>query len=67
MKRQITVEGVTAKQARAIEAALADESTRALAIIIGTLKPFTPRAQARILEFVRDQIDENQQADIVTH
>jgi hypothetical protein len=58
MKHQIIVEGITAKQAHAIESALADKSMRALAIIVGTLQPFKASARARILNFVTDRLNE---------
>ena len=56
MKVAITVKD--RDQAKAVQTAMADPSTRAFVIMVGSLLPLGPRARKRVLEFVADRIDE---------
>lgn len=53
-----TIEVQSKKEAELIKRGLEDPETRAFVQIMGALLPCTPRARARILNFVKDQIEE---------
>lgn len=51
------------READAIKAGLEDPVMRAMVIIIGTLKALpTKRAQARVLQYVSDRLEEEEEA-----
>jgi len=57
-----TIEVKDRKEADAIRIALADPVVYASVVIIGLLKPFSKRAQTRILTYVTDKMDEDEES-----
>lgn len=60
MKRKITVEVESRQQAKAIQKAFENPSFKATAIIVGTMMPFSPRAQTRMMNFLVDKINDKE-------
>lgn len=56
MKASIEVE--SRKEADLIKTALDDPTTRAFVQVVGALLPLSQRARARVLGFVKDELDE---------
>jgi hypothetical protein len=56
--KAIEVEVKNRKEALAIKSALDDPTTHAFVLVVGYLKPFSKRAQTRIISFVKDKLDE---------
>lgn len=56
-----TVEVSDRREAEALRTGLEDPAVRAFVIIIGVLKPLTPRARARVMQYVTDKLDEDQE------
>lgn len=56
MKTKIEV--ASRQEAELIKTGLSEPATRALVAVIGALMPFPKRAQARMLAFVADSMDE---------
>ncbi len=49
------------READAIRTGLDDPAVRAFVVIMGTLKPLSKRAQARVLHYVRDRFEEEEE------
>lgn len=56
-----TIEVKDRKEADLIKAALDDPKARAFVLIVGALLPLSQRARARILNFVTDQLAEEEE------
>lgn len=55
-----TIEVQSKQEGELIKTALDDPTTRAFVQIIGALLPFSPKARARILAFVNDNLEQEQ-------
>jgi hypothetical protein len=49
------------REAEAVRIGLEDPAVRAFVVIVGVLKPMTPRARARVMQYVTDKLDEDNQ------
>lgn len=52
------VEVNSKSEGEAIKTALDDPTVRAIAIVLGVLKPLSEKARGRVLAYIRDQLDE---------
>ena len=57
-----TIEVKDRKEADLIKTALGDPATRAFVQVVGALLPLSPRARQRVMNFVADRLEEEQQA-----
>jgi O-methyltransferase involved in polyketide biosynthesis len=57
-----TIEVKDRKEGDAIKAGLEDPGVRAFVVITGLLNPLTKRAQARILGYVKDHFEEQEES-----
>lgn len=48
------------KEAEAIRTGLVDPSVRAFVVILGVLNALTPRARARVMNYVSDRLEEEE-------
>jgi hypothetical protein len=58
-----TIEVASKREGEIIDAALNDPTTRAFVQVVGALLPFTPRQRARILNYVKDKLDEEAEGE----
>lgn len=49
------------READAIRSGLEDPTVRAFVIIMGVLKPLSPRARTRVMQYVTDKLSEDQE------
>jgi hypothetical protein len=49
------------REAEAVRVGLEDPAVRAFVVIMGVLMPLTPRARARVMQYVTDKLDEDQE------
>lgn len=56
-----TVEVSDKREASAIRTGLEDPAVRAFVVIVGVLKPLTSRTRARVMQYVTDKLDEDQE------
>ncbi|OLE54195.1 MAG: hypothetical protein AUG51_09395 [Acidobacteria bacterium 13_1_20CM_3_53_8] len=56
-----TIEVQSKKEGELIKRALDDPETRAFVQIVGALLPFTQRTRTRVLNFVKDQLEEEEE------
>lgn len=58
-----TIEVKDRKEADAIKTALEDPTTRAFVVVVGTLLPLTIRERKRVMTFVADKLEDEQQSE----
>jgi hypothetical protein len=56
-----TIEVKDRKEADLIKTALDDPATRAFVQVVGALLPLSPRARQRVMNFVTDKLNEEQE------
>lgn len=56
-----TVEVKDRNEADAIRTGLEDPAVRAFVVIMGALRPLTSRAQARVMRYVTDKLEDDQE------
>lgn len=54
-----TVEVSDRREAEAVRVGLEDPAVRAFVVIVGVLKPLTPRARERVMTYVTDKLAED--------
>ena len=62
-----TIDVASRDEAKQLREGLEDPAVRAFVTIIGVLKPMTPRARARILAYVTDRLEENEEARVASN
>ena len=56
-----TVEVKDRREAEALRTGLDDPAVRAFVMVAGLLLPLTPRSRARVMSYVADKLDEDQE------
>lgn len=60
-----TIEVKDRRESEAIRTGLDDPAVRAFVVIVGTLSPLTKRHQSRVLQYVKDALEEQAETGVV--